>query len=209
MTKALKYTCQTVSLATSAWSNLIFTSKGRKKAKDIPADLRDQWNRDHAKKAARKQLRAQARLEQAADPLIRKKGGKKGRKATLAAAALDPTIQLPNQVVDMISLEQQIRRFLADIGGRTTMALPPMQKDARKRVHDLAMAFNLKSQSKGKNDMRYTTLIKTTKSGFVVDEKKVWWIVGRERMNIPRGPVRPKDGEVIGKVYFNDLLSEI
>ncbi|ETW75118.1 hypothetical protein HETIRDRAFT_330580 [Heterobasidion irregulare TC 32-1] len=99
----------------------------------------------------------------------------------------------------MISLEQQIRRFLADIGGRTTMALPPMQKDARKRVHNLAMAFNLKSQSKGKNDMRYTTLIKTTKSGFVVDEKKVRWIVSRERVNITRGPVRPKDGEVIGK----------
>ena len=96
MTKALKYICQTVSLATSAWSNLIFTPTGRKKAKDIPADLHDQWNRDRAKKAARKQLRAQARLEQAADPLIQKKGGKKGRNVTSAAAALDPTIKLLN-----------------------------------------------------------------------------------------------------------------
>ena len=58
--------------------------------------LRERRLEMQAKKAARKQLRAQARLEQAADPLIQKKGGKKGRNVTSAAAALDPTIKLLN-----------------------------------------------------------------------------------------------------------------
>jgi hypothetical protein len=73
----------------------------------------------------------------------------------------------------MASLETQIRRFLEDIGGRTTMALPPMEKEARKRVHELAQAFGLKSQSKGKGENRYTTLSKTSRSGVAIREKKV------------------------------------
>ncbi|KDQ55660.1 hypothetical protein JAAARDRAFT_133277 [Jaapia argillacea MUCL 33604] len=151
------------------------------KGKDLPPALQEQWAKDRAKKAAYKQERAQARLEAAVDPLVPKKGGKKGRKATLAAARLDPSIEVPNQVFSLITLEQQIRRFLADLGGRDVMSLPPCDKETRKAVHELALAFNLKSQSKGKGQNRYTTLRKTTKSGFGINEGKVARILRRER----------------------------
>ncbi|KAG6818613.1 hypothetical protein H0H93_003443 [Arthromyces matolae] len=131
-------------------------------------------------KAENKRLRALKRLELAADPLMRKKGGKKGRKAMLAAAKLDPTITvLPNRIIDMTTLVQQIRRFIGDIGGSNTMSLPPTDKETRKNVHEMALAFNLKSVSKGKGDARYTTLSKTTRTGLFVDEKKVAKIVRR------------------------------
>ena len=118
-----------------------FVIPGRKKDKKVPEHLQDQRDRDRAKKAEYKQARAQARLDAAADPLSKKKGGKKGRKAMLAAAKLDPSISIPERVVDMVTVEHQIRRFLANIGGKSTMALQPMGKESRKRVYELAVAF--------------------------------------------------------------------
>ncbi|KAJ7621039.1 hypothetical protein FB45DRAFT_992151 [Roridomyces roridus] len=148
--------------------------KGKNKRKDIPAELQDIWDRDRAKKAENKRRRALERLELAADPLAHHKGGKKGRKAMLAAARTDPTITvLPNRVIDMTTLVQQIRRFVGDIGGPVSMSLPPTDKATRKNIHEMAIAFNLKSVSKGKGDSRYTTLTKTTRTGLRVDERKV------------------------------------
>ncbi|KAI0046164.1 hypothetical protein FA95DRAFT_1412088 [Auriscalpium vulgare] len=190
-------------------------SKRGKDPRDVPAHLRDQWARDRAKKAEFKRLREQARLEAAADPLTPKKGGKKGRKAMFAAAALDTSIIVPNRVVSMGSLEAQIRRFLADIGGPTTMPLPPMAKDVRANVHELALAFNLKSQSKGKGNGRYPVLIKTTRSGVGINERKVRGILRRAGVDVDEmrggawggggggggggGKLKPKEGEVVGK----------
>ena len=114
----------------------------------------------------------------AADPMAQHKGGKKGHKAMLAAAR--SAEDLPNRVVDLISLEQQIRRFLANVGGPASISLPPADKETRKRVHELATAFNLKSQSKGKGDGRYTTLTKTSKSGVGINQKKINWILREE-----------------------------
>lgn len=59
------------------------------------------------------------------------------------------------------------------------MALPPTNKETRKNVHELAIAFGLKSVSKGKGEARYTTLAKTTRSGVRVDEAKVGKIMRR------------------------------
>ncbi|EIM82616.1 uncharacterized protein STEHIDRAFT_101963 [Stereum hirsutum FP-91666 SS1] len=185
----------------------------RNKDKDVPPELQAQWAKDRAKKAEAKLARDQARLEAAADPLAKKKGGKKGRKAMLLAASLDPTITtLPNRVTDLASVEAQIRRFLADIGGSGSMVLPPMAKDSRKAVHELAAAFNLKSESKGKGDGRYTTLKKTTRSGFKANEKKVRGIMRSNGVyvNVTRGggggggggkggTMKPKEGEEVGK----------
>ena len=84
----------------------------------------------------------------------KKKGGKKGLKAMIAAARYDGPDELPNRITDMVSLEQQIRRFLADIGGPNSMSLPPAAKETRRKIHELADAFNLKSQSKGKGKER-------------------------------------------------------
>jgi hypothetical protein len=94
-----------------------FVIPGRKKDKKVPEHLQDQRDRDRAKKAEYKQARAQAHLDAAADPLSKKKG------------------------VDMVTVEHQIRRFLANIGGKSTMALQPMGKESRKRVYELAVAF--------------------------------------------------------------------
>ena len=183
----------------------------RKKDKHLPEHLRDQWNKDRAKKAEYKKARAHARLEAAADPLTVKKGGKKGRKAMLAAAKFNPTIEIPHRVVDMITIEQQIRRFVRDIGSGTTMSLPPMEKQSREQVHELAHAFNLKSQSKGKGEARYTTLTKTSRSGIMIDERKIRRIT--KRSGTFMGPIEGggkgkgkstmpmhRDGDEVGKV---------
>lgn len=187
--------------------------------KDLPTELQAIWQKDRDKKAANKKARAQARLELAADPLAPHKGGKKGRKAMLAAAKLDPTITvLPNRIVDLTTLVQQIRRFIADIGGPQTMSLPPTDKETRKNVHELAIAFQLKSVSKGKGEARYTTLTKTTRSGMGVDERKVGRICRRnggggqfvesfewkgkgKRVEMPRH----REGDEIGKVNLFPL----
>ncbi|KAG5643307.1 hypothetical protein DXG03_001191 [Asterophora parasitica] len=191
--------------------------KSKDKYKDLPTELRDQWQKDRDKKAENKRARALARLELAADPFSQKKGGKKGRKAMLATAKLDPTITvIPNRIIDVTTLVQQIRRFIGDIGGPMSMSLPPTNKETRKNIHELGLAFNLKSISKGKGDARYTTLTKTTRTGIFVDEKKVAKIVrragggyggGGEFMGSngrgPRGGTtivpRHKEGEEVGK----------
>jgi len=180
----------------------------RKKGKNIPAELRDQWARDRAKKAENKQARTKARMEAAADPMLPKKGGKKGHKAILAAAKFDSSSSIPERVIDMVTLELQVRRFLADIGGKATMALPPMNKESRKQVHELAIAFNLKSQSKGKGNGRYTTLTKTTRSGIAIDERKVRRVVKHSNVFTQPGAKgknaiimpRHRDGDEVGKV---------
>ncbi|PPQ80205.1 hypothetical protein CVT25_003558 [Psilocybe cyanescens] len=154
--------------------------KQKDKAKGLPRELQDIWEKDRQKKAEYKKAREAARFEQAADPLSKKKGGKKGRKAMIAAAKLDPTIiVIPNRIVDMTTLVQQIRRFITEIGGPNSMSLPPTNKETRKNIHEMAVAFNLKSLSKGKGDSRYTTLSKTSRTGLAVDERKVAKIVRR------------------------------
>lgn len=85
-----------------------------------------------------------------------------------------------NRIIDISSLIQMIRRFVADVGGNTTMSLPPTSKETRKNVHELAIAFGLKSVSKGKGEARYVTLSKTTRTGVGrVDERKVARVVKR------------------------------
>lgn len=151
------------------------------KGKDLPEELKELWERDRQKKAEKKQERELEKLMQAADPFSKKKGGKKGRKAMLAAARLDPTIDvIPNRIIDITTLVQQIRRFVTDIGGPGTMSLPPTNTETRKNVHELALAFGLKSKSKGKGNARYTTLSKTTTTnGEWIDERKVAKIMRR------------------------------
>ncbi|KAF7290024.1 hypothetical protein HMN09_01307400 [Mycena chlorophos] len=155
--------------------------RGKKKRADIPGELQDIWDRDRAKKAENKQLRALAKLAAAADPLAQHKGGKKGRKAMLAAARLDPSSTItPNRVIDLTTLVVRIRAFVNELGAPQSMALPPTDKATRKATHELALCFGLKSVSKGKGAARYTTLTKTTRTGVgAVDERKVEKIVRR------------------------------
>jgi hypothetical protein len=184
-----------------------YAGKKKDKYKDLPPDLADAWARDRAKKAERKEERELQRLLAAADPMAKKKGGKKGRKAMRRAAAMDPAAGLMHQVFDMVSLEREVRRFVINVGGPDTIALPPMTKDERKKVHELATAFKLKSNSKGKGADRYTTLVKTTRSGIMVDERKVSKLLNGVELYVKGGkrgaPIhvpKHREGEEVGKV---------
>lgn len=187
-------------------------ARNKEKYKDLSPELQEQWEKDRAKKAENKRKRALDRLAAAADPLSKKKGGKKGMKAALAAARSDTPIEIPNRVVDLATLEQQIRRFLENLGGKQEMVLPPCGKETRKSIHELAEAFNLKSKSKGKGKTRYTTLIKTTRSGVGINEGKVRRIlkrafpdwIGPDGRNNTRAYslAKHQEGEEVGKVRF-------
>ena len=132
----------------------------------------EQWEKDRLKKAKRKSERELARLEAALDPLVTRKGGKKSKKAMIAAAKLDPSIAIPARSLDMDWVEQQIRRFLAD-QDKQDMTFPACDKGTRKKLHHLAPLFGLKSKSKDGALGRYTTLIKKKRSGKNIDEREV------------------------------------
>lgn len=156
------------------------------------------------------------------DPSIPKKGGKKSRKATIAASRLDPSIEIPNYIVDMMSLEKQIRKFLAD-PNRSNMALPATDKETRKKIHTLGAAFNLKSKSKDGMTGRYTTLIKNKHSGRGLNEKKIASLMkgfkarasfdgpgykGKGKQGSLGGP-QTQDGDVVGHVGVSSLTSTL
>ena len=194
---------------------------GRKKDKFIPEELRDQWERDRAKKAERKRLRELERIAAAVDPCRTRKGGKKARKAKLAAASAT--------FVSLETIVGYMKRFVADIGGARTLPLPPMNRKMRKSVHELAHAFKLESNSKGNGAGRFTTLKKTALSGVNVDEKKIAQILRKSSSSLPyatheggkskgkgkgkgkdkgkdkgvAGRTRPRDGDVVGEVRFS------
>jgi hypothetical protein len=178
--------------------------KGKGKGKQptyVDADtLEAQWAKDRAKKAERKRERNEARLRAALDP----DRGHTSRKAMRAAARLDPSTALsiaPRAIVDVASLEAQMRRFVEDVGGRSSMALPPMDKEARKWVHEVAEAFGVKSVSKGKGAARYTTLIKTRRTGAGVNEGKMRALVKRYVGRGGKGGRMPthREGDEVGK----------
>jgi hypothetical protein len=192
---------------------------GRKKDKFIPEGLRDQWERDRAKKAERKHLRELERIAAAVDPFRTRKGGKKARKAKLAAASIAS--------VSLEAVVGYMKRFVADTSGARTLPLPPMNPKMRKLVHELAYAFNIESKSKGNGDKRFTTLKKTNLSGVNVDEKKIAQILRKSSTSVPyvtNGGIkgkgkgkgkgvadrtRPRDGDVVGLVRFSKVSSTI
>lgn len=161
----------------------------------VDAALQAQWAKDRAKKAAHKQARQTVRLLAALDPLnIDTDPTRASRKAMRAVSRLDLETTLsiaPRAVVDVGSLEAQMRRFVE--GGRYSVALPPMDKAMRKTVHEMAAAFGVKSVSKGKGQGRYTTLIRTSRTGVGVKEGKVRAVV--ERFGKGRG----REGKGKGK----------
>ena len=182
----------------------------------MPDELKEQWEKDRAKKAERRRERDMARLEAAGDPFVPHKTGKKARKVMLRALEQDQrSPKEQRRYPDLAALESQIRTFVYNIGDQTTMALPPMDKSARKKVHLIATAFNLKSKSSGKGSSRYTTLIKTSRSGIGIDERKVQGLVsrlgGRNGVDIrlrQKATVMPRhrEGDEVGKVCIPFLV---
>ena len=120
---------------------------GRKKNKIIPKGLREQWERDRAKKAKQKHLREQEQYA-APDSFGARKGNKKKKvhKARLAAALASP--------MSLETVVALMRQFVTDIEGACTHHLPPMGQGMRKTVHELANAFKLDSKSHGERNAR-------------------------------------------------------
>ncbi|KAI0284513.1 hypothetical protein BC826DRAFT_1055789 [Russula brevipes] len=140
----------------------------RRKDKFVPKELRDQWDRDRAKKAERKRL------------------------PRMAAASAAP--------VSLETIVESMRRFVADKDGAQTLPLPPMGREMRKYVHELAHAFKLKSKSQGQGDTRSTTLMKKSfDNSEKVNEKAVLRILRKSPWSSSH-VTRPRDGEVVGEV---------
>ena len=124
--------------------------------------------------------------------------------------------------MNLATIVGHMRRFVADIGGARTLPLPPMNRQMRKSVHELAHAFKLESKSRGKGAERFTILTKKTISGLNVDEKKIARILGKSSLSPTymmheagrgKGKVkvktRPRDGDVVGEVRVFEVLSDL
>lgn len=148
--------------------------KGKKAKKaGIPLELQDQWEKDRQKKAEFKRERQLERLEAEFNLFpgakvrfsTKDKGKKKANRWEPTGWSDDGEEDWGakpqrggkkglNPVTNLKELNEQIRNFLMD-EGKTTMSLPPMDKGSRKRVHELAGCYNLKSQSKGSGKSRF------------------------------------------------------
>jgi hypothetical protein len=189
----------------------------KNKLKGVPKELQAQWEKDRLKKAEKKRLRELQRVEAQMSlyPGMRKQGKSKGKRneifpidhtAGISARQMATMFDIDSDdsdadfggygnrkkragappVTDLQSLNEEIRHFMRDLG-KTTMTLPAMDKFSRKKVHEMAECYSLKSQSKGKGKARFPILIKTSRSSLemvtVRSEKKLQGILGGARSN--------------------------
>ncbi|WWD17876.1 hypothetical protein CI109_102320 [Kwoniella shandongensis] len=220
-----------------------------KKNKHIPPQLQAQWEKDRRAKAEKKQQRELERLIAEIEPYaLRKlskgkgKGKSKAHQASVAhhipasasqvAQMFDissdedemPVFRKGGRVPSGVSLDyvdQKIQIFLDD-GGKSTLSLPPMDKEGRKKVHLLAECYGLKSKSRGSG--KTSVLLKLQRSGTVIDKVRRERLLtaapqsggkfykalfsrgggggdkGKSKSRAPPGPsVRHKDGDMVGE----------
>ncbi|KAE9988202.1 hypothetical protein EG328_000158 [Venturia inaequalis] len=114
---------------------------------DLQETLESSWQHDREKKRARKAEREILRMQ---GLLGRKKKGK---------ANLSDVYQEGMSTGDLMEV---FRAFLES--DAQEQALPPMDKIRRKKVHELAKAFEMSSKSKGTKQNRFPLLIKTQRT---------------------------------------------
>ena len=158
---------------------------------DLERNLIESWTMDRTKKKAKKiereELRAQGLL-----------GGrsKKGEKRMWTSS------QWRGGGVSMYELENALESFLH--GSEMQLALPPMDKRARKMIHDIANRFGLKSKSTGTGDLRHPTLYKTKRTrrfdAFLFDtlEDRL-----SKRYGLGSTPRKAKNGDERNRANFN------
>ncbi|KDN46182.1 hypothetical protein RSAG8_04409, partial [Rhizoctonia solani AG-8 WAC10335] len=129
--------------------------------KNIPPELQIQWQLDRQKKAENKRLRAIQR-QTAALENSPKRGA--GSKASFLFNSGSP--------LTLSAVESRLRSFVSNLS-QSSMALPAMDKESRRRVHLLAECFTVNSISKGKGAGRYVTFKRTSRTGINIDEKKI------------------------------------
>jgi len=79
-----------------------------------------------------------------------------------------------------------------------------MDRGSRKKVHQIAQCYQLKSKSRGAEGDRYTTLIRTSRTGIKEGkrgEQKLKRLLGHDRKTgagPPKSRLFQRDGEVVG-----------
>ncbi|OJJ78401.1 hypothetical protein ASPBRDRAFT_37650 [Aspergillus brasiliensis CBS 101740] len=113
---------------------------------ELESELVNAWQNDRAKKKARKQKREELRSQ-----------------GLLGRGRQNPTLK--DKYANGIGTEDlrsEIRHFL--LSPRNSLALPPMSKQHRKLVHELANVLSMNSQSRGKGSSRFPILHKTSRT---------------------------------------------
>ncbi|KAJ5510875.1 Single-stranded nucleic acid binding R3H [Penicillium expansum] len=113
---------------------------------EFEVELQEAWQNDRTKKKLRKIERAELRAQ-----------GLLGRKA----GNPDLKVKYPKEM-NMEEFMTEIRSFL--LSPKNSLSLPPMTKQRRKLIHELANALNLKSQSRGHGISRFPVLNKTART---------------------------------------------
>ncbi|KAJ5306653.1 hypothetical protein N7508_005668 [Penicillium antarcticum] len=113
---------------------------------EFEIELQEAWQNDRRKKKLRKKEREELR----AQGLLGRKGGNPDLKAKYS------------KEMNMEQFMTELRSFL--LSPKHSLALPPMTKQRRKLIHELANALNLKSQSRGHGMDRFPVLNKTART---------------------------------------------
>ncbi|KAK4237228.1 hypothetical protein C8A03DRAFT_44913 [Achaetomium macrosporum] len=113
---------------------------------EIEAALRTAWQRDRERKKNRKLEREALRAE-----------GLLGKNANPD----DLRVKYPAGM-KLDDIKTELTLFL--LGSAPRLDFPPLDKHARKVIHELANKFNIKSQSTGKGDNRCPVLYRTTRT---------------------------------------------
>ncbi|KAJ5114585.1 hypothetical protein NUU61_000344 [Penicillium alfredii] len=133
--------------------SLLKKAKGKQPAFDLiladsefETQLQEAWQNDRKKKKAKKKEREELRSQ---GILANKTGGQ------------DLKVKYSNGM-NMEQLISETRHFL--LSPKISLALPPMTKQRRKLIHELANTLNLKSQSRGDGLARFPILHKTART---------------------------------------------
>ena len=122
---------------------------------ELESRLQTAWEKDRSKKKARKQEREELRSQGLLGVKTKDKN-----KPRLKAKYPDG--------LGVAQLKEEIRQFLSS--SAQELALPPMDANARKNVHEVCHKLALKTHSLGSGTSRYPVVYKTSRSGSFDEE---------------------------------------
>ena len=118
---------------------------------ELKANMRNVWENDRMKKSQKKAEREELRMQGTL--------GAPGRSGKADLGQKYPFGITRTQIFD------ELRVFMAD-DGQQSRPFPPMDKNDRKALHEIANALNLKSKSVGTGKDRFPVLYKTSHSAY-------------------------------------------
>jgi hypothetical protein len=122
---------------------------------ELKNEMLGHWSTDREKKRLKKAEREELRMAGMLGAGVTKKG-----KADLSMKY--------RQGMTTIQIHEELRIFLQDVT-KTTRSFPPMDKDDRKSLHEIASVLNLKSKSVGAGKNRAPVLYKTNRTADYTD----------------------------------------